>query len=85
MICKNCNEKFHYCSSCGIDGHSEYGYCSDECMSEGERSDIYRILFRGFCKSLNNAQLSTFQRLMDNVDDYLLCKWLNEIRRENLQ
>lgn len=34
MICKNCNIEFHYCSSCGEDGYSEYGFCSWSCKDE---------------------------------------------------
>ena len=34
MKCKRCKKEFHYCSSCGTDGYSEDGFCSDECKKE---------------------------------------------------
>ena len=29
--CKICGTGFHHCSSCGDDGYSEYGLCSEKC------------------------------------------------------
>lgn len=45
MICKLCKCSFHYCHSCGINGHGEYGYCSDICMdiAENENEDVVRL------------------------------------------
>lgn len=32
--CNTCNTSFHYCNSCGHDGHSEEGFCSSECRDK---------------------------------------------------
>jgi len=54
MYCKICKKKFHYCCSCGYDTVSDYGYCSEKCLIEGE-SDILKELSR-FYGSLNEYQ-----------------------------
>ena len=83
MICKGCKNKFHYCSSCGIDGHSEYGFCSFDCLDKGDDYiNRWRITVRGFCKSLNKAQFTTFFRIVENIDDHLLNRWIEELKKE---
>lgn len=34
MICRHCNEKSHYCSSCGSEGYLDEGYCSITCFEK---------------------------------------------------
>ena len=80
-ICKACKDKFHYCSSCGIDGYSEYGFCSSECLDKGDNYiNKWRAIVRRFCKSLNKAQFAAFIRINENVNDYLLDRWIEELK-----
>jgi hypothetical protein len=38
-VCKTCGLQYHFCSSCGCDGYSEYDYCSSECMELSEEAN----------------------------------------------
>jgi len=47
MKCKYCAKEFHSCSSCGLDGFSEYGYCSETCFENStEVMDLLHFIDR---------------------------------------
>ena len=77
MYCKTCKKKFHYCGSCDYDNVSDYGYCSEKCLIEGE-SDNLKELSR-FYGSLNE-----YQKLI--IDTYFECEHeiiFNYVRSKN--
>ena len=59
------------------------GYCSDKCYYESEEITGLQILFKAWYSSLNDAQRSFADKIMDEIGDDIIAyefpKWKKEI------
>ena len=69
MNCKNCDKKFHYCSSCDFDEVSDEGYCSLECYVDGSKEKVEKLSC--FWKSLNKYQKQVLEEEFECCQDIL--------------
>lgn len=65
MKCKTCGIKYHYCSNCGIDGYSEYGYCSEDCYEMCD--EVIAVI--DYLQNLSIVKRNKLIKLYNNVSD----------------
>jgi len=46
QTCISCERSFHYCSSCGYDGYSELGYCSELCLDISDQFGSWKRMIK---------------------------------------
>jgi hypothetical protein len=76
-VCKKCGKKFHYCGSCDPDGYSEYGYCTDVCMTKSNEyvQELNKIAV--FINSCSTDSLKLLHTVLD--DNYLMDEYKFEV------
>lgn len=69
MNYKSCNERFHACGSCGLNGWENH-FCNQDCFLEFKKKHLL-FLKDNFKELLENKNLcQKLSNLIDDPDDY---------------
>lgn len=79
QTCKECGEKYHYCSNCGCDGYSELGFCCEGCYNEHYKEDELKI--ETIYNSMTELQKALLLAILEDIDyGELTLKVIDRIR-----
>jgi hypothetical protein len=79
MKCKTCGDEYHYCGSCGMDGYSEMGYCSDECI--GSSYSVKNII--DFIKSLSTVKRNKLIGIFNETPDEIFWRAIKKLEKND--